>query len=193
MPTHPHDNRMDYATARRLADQLVTRFAPYCERVEIAGSLRRHRETVHDIDMVIVPQLVDDKDCFGNPVGQHSLFDPAHMELGEVKKNGSRQKQILLPEDIHVELWIVLPPAQFGLIFAIRTGPADYNHWLVTPRRYGGALPSHLTMRDGALWNGKDLVPTPEEEDFFREIGVPMTAPELRCVPRSGLDQRDPL
>lgn len=44
-------------------------------------------------------------------------------------------------------------------------------------------MPAHLVMRDGALWNGSTLVPTPEEEDVYRALGLAWLAPELRCPP----------
>jgi hypothetical protein len=43
--------------------------------------------------------------------------------------------------EIAIDLFIVLPPAQFGAFFAIRTGTAEFSQWLVTPREKGGAIP----------------------------------------------------
>ena len=77
----------------------------------------------------------------------------------------------------------MLPPAQWGWIYALRTGPGDYTHWLVTPKRFGGGLPGHIELRHGALWNHSTLVPTPEEEDLFKALDIPFVKPELRCAP----------
>ncbi len=175
---------MIYAEAKVIADQLVERFTPQCERVVIAGSLRRHKSEVHDIDLVILPKTQTKKDCFDNPIGVESLFRPEEMGLGHFEKNGARQKQILLPSGIYVELWICLPPAQWGWQLVLRTGPADYTKWLVLPKRFGGALPAHLTVHDGALWNHNTLIPTPEEHDFYQAMGLSWVAPELRCPPQ---------
>jgi hypothetical protein len=40
-----------------------------------------------------------------------------------------------------VDLFQVIGPAQWGVLYAIRTGPGDFNHLLVTNRRFGGACP----------------------------------------------------
>jgi hypothetical protein len=40
-----------------------------------------------------------------------------------------------------VDLFQVIGPAQWGVIYAIRTGPGDFNHLLATNRRFGGACP----------------------------------------------------
>jgi DNA polymerase/3'-5' exonuclease PolX len=76
------------------------------------------------------------------------------------------------PTGIKLDLFIVQPPAQWGAILAIRTGPAHYSHWLVTQRKQGGAMPSYLRQRDGALWDGDELVPTPTEASYFAALGI---------------------
>ena len=40
-----------------------------------------------------------------------------------------------------VDLFQVVGPDQWGVLYAIRTGPGDFNHLLVTNRRFGGACP----------------------------------------------------
>lgn len=173
-------DRMKYADALVIAERIVDHLRPVCERIEIAGSLRRKREDVHDIDLVLTPRFKTNLDMFGNPTTSHSLLDEQLRGLGTLKKNGPRQKQILLPEGIHCELWIVLPPAQWGAIMVIRTGPGDYGRWLVTSKREGGALPSHLKEKGGALWNSTTMLETPEEGDFFRALGLAPVAPAER-------------
>src|SRR2546426_5143152 len=43
--------------ARVVADKIVAEFRPAWERIEVAGSLRRGRASVHDIDVVVLPKL----------------------------------------------------------------------------------------------------------------------------------------
>src|SRR5260370_33186403 len=43
---------MAHAVARRIVDEL----RPACDRIEIAGSLRRGSNTVHDVDIVLLPK-----------------------------------------------------------------------------------------------------------------------------------------
>ena len=162
-----------------------SRLLPYCERVEIAGSVRRKKTEVHDIEIVVVPLIVETVDLFGSKIVEMDMLEQvieARLQAGDftLKKNGPRFKQLELPGGITVDLFIGRPPAQWGVIFALRTGPANFSHWLVTNKRHGGALPGYLKVKDGALWHADHVVETPEEEDFFQAIGVEMVRPEER-------------
>lgn len=42
--------------ARRLAEQIVAEFRPYCERVQIVGSVRRNRPMVGDVELLYIPR-----------------------------------------------------------------------------------------------------------------------------------------
>ena len=170
-----------------LAVTWQSRLLPYCERVGIAGSVRRMKPEVHDIEIVVAPLIVETVDLFGSKIVEMDMLEQvieARLQAGDftLKKNGPRFKQLELPEGITVDLFIVRPSAQWGVIFALRTGPADYSHWLVTHKSYGGALPGYLKMKGGALWYGDELIKTPEEEDFFQAIGVEMVRPEERVA-----------
>jgi hypothetical protein len=48
---------LSYALARKLADNLIAHLAPSCERIEAAGSLRRYKPTVGDIELVCIPKI----------------------------------------------------------------------------------------------------------------------------------------
>lgn len=87
-------------------------------------------------------------------------------------------------EDCPVDIFCVLPPAQWGAIFAIRTGPAEYSKWLVT-RALGLGLQcqnGRLIYQDGTPFAGSERA-TPEEEDFFGALGLDWVPPHERRVP----------
>jgi len=46
---------MDLATARQIAQTVQDRLTPFCERIEVVGSIRRGKPEVHDIDIVCIP------------------------------------------------------------------------------------------------------------------------------------------
>lgn len=164
-----------------LAKGLKQYLSPHCERVEIAGSCRRHKPDVKDIEIVAMPK--PGRDIFGAPTPPDSgLITHALSQYPGLTrvKNGDRYKKYELAAGISLDLFIVLPPAQWGVIFAIRTGPAEYSRWLVTPRHLGGALPSAYHVRDGVVWQAQIPFSTPEESDFFELLGLPFPDPGER-------------
>ena len=47
---------MEYSKAILIAEKVKAELAPHCERIEIAGSLRRKKEFVGDIEIVAIPK-----------------------------------------------------------------------------------------------------------------------------------------
>jgi DNA polymerase/3'-5' exonuclease PolX len=173
---------MNLYRATEIANQWLFNLRDGCERIEIAGSVRRRKAEVHDVELVAVPKMERLKDLFGNPDGERNLLEQAVENIGPVmKKNGPRYKCIVEPYDgAQIDLFVVLPPAQWGVIFAIRTGPALFSKRLVTSKRYSGYLPSQFVIKDGAVWEGSRMYETPTEESFFELIGLPWKRPEER-------------
>lgn len=175
-------NNMDYqyTDAYRIAADLAARLEPACEKLDIAGSLRRRKPHVHDIEIICQPRLEHITDLFGNHLDDYTpdldaiLHQLTEDGLLEPLKGAQRYRQFTVrPLGIKLDLFCVLPPAQYGYLYAIRTGPAHYSHWLVTKRQSGGALPSDLTARDGAIWDlAGNIVETPDEETFFALLGI---------------------
>jgi DNA polymerase/3'-5' exonuclease PolX len=185
-----------------VAQSLAEALRPACVRLEIAGSLRRQKALVHDIEIVAMPRL--ERDLFGDlVVPRDGLTVDAPTELDEVlarlvrqdrlclgDRMGSRYKKfwVSAPDRprIKLDLFIVLPPAQWGVLFAIRTGPADFSHWIVTQRLAGGALPSHCRVLDGAVREGLigegKIIPMPEENDFLEFLGLGWIEPAERIA-----------
>ena len=177
---------MKYEIAYHLARDLANDLAPACERIEIAGGLRRRKPDVHDLDLVVIPKIIPMMDLFGNAQAGYNPLDDYLADLVEMgklapgAKNGPRYKQYkVLPSQIALDINIVLPPNQWGVMKAIITGPAHYSHWLVTRQERGGALPNHLRVKDGAIRPLYDdlVIETPTEESFFEVLGIPMPDP----------------
>lgn len=164
--------------AEMLAHDLVIKLRDWCVRIETAGSVRRRKSEVGDIEIVCIPKFVND--MFGNPTTTSVLDVMDWSNIGVPEKSGPKYKQIILRSGAALDLFIVTPPAQFGVQFLIRTGPAEYSHRFVTPKHYGGMLPSNLKVKDGAIWKGNQLIETPEEEDVFNLIGAPWIPPMER-------------
>lgn len=184
---------MTLLKANRLADELTGLFRPFCDRWEIAGSIRREKsEGIKDVEIVAVPKLEEiQAGLFGEPAGHKNLLLEAlnrAIEEGLIQKRkaensgqecwGPRHQRAVYQGEA-VDIFQVLPPAQWGVILTIRTGPADYSRSLVTPQPYG-MMPPGMRVKDGGLYRGHDLIPTPEEEDFFAALGIPWLPPSER-------------
>jgi len=180
---------------RIAAHQIATRFtqliATGCETIEIAGSIRREKPEVHDIEIVAVPKLIEVQtyDLFGEVAEKQyeSLLDTAiEMNLADkefcydiqVARNGQRYKRFIY-KNIAVDLFIATPD-NFGNILFIRTGDSAFSRLAVTERKSGGLMPSWLKHRDGRLWNGNTQVVCRTEQDFFDAIGIKFVDPKMR-------------
>lgn len=186
------ETRVSLATAREAADALVALLAPFCERLEVAGSIRRQRADVGDIDLVAIPLLErTPAGLFGDAEDVRDLLAErcdALFRAGTLAKRldkngrptwGPHLKRMLfrgMPVDLQV-----VEAATFGAWMAIRTGPERWTRGLVTPRRQGGMLPPGRTFDGGfrlLVWDKP--TPTPEEMDLFAALELSYVAPEDR-------------
>ena len=170
--------RIPRAEALALAHEVMERLRPTVARVQIAGSVRRRQKTVGDIELVAEPHF--NGDLFGGETPVTEPVRAALRELGTWVKGGERMMQVtdlLGREGVRLDLYLAHPPAQWGSTLAIRTGPADLGQYCMTAMR-----PRGYRHRDGQAVriDTGELVPTPEEEDFFRLAGVPCLPPERR-------------
>lgn len=167
-----------------IAAPILEKLYPYCERLEIAGSLRRQCKYVSDIEICCIPKMVSHVDMFGVETYETSMLeenDSQTQTLGKFIKNGGKYKQIALPEGINLDLFIVTPPAEWGVIMAIRTGPWNYSRWLVTQKPYG-AMPNGFAVSDGCVYQDDEKVYMPEEKNFFDFLGIAWVEPSQRTA-----------
>lgn len=185
--------RYSLAEAQRIAGQIVGQLDPSCERLVVAGSIRRRRPDVGDIELVAIPRFIEEPSGLFE-TQQVSLLDRAlareeREQVLERISGGDRYIKLRhVRSGLQVDLFVVLSPAQWGAILTIRTGPADYSQRLVTLARRqgnheaGGAL--RLGLRDHSTPAEKvctcPVIPTPEERDFFAALGLAYVEPEAR-------------
>lgn len=191
---------MKHSEALIMAEWLIEEFKPGCVRIEIAGGLRRGKEDVHDIEIIAVPNMISDKNMFGETISNESELDKRLRwleELGALKKvkGGEKFKQFqigrweefgLKAPDVpfKLDLFLVTPPASWGVQFVIRTGPAEFSQWMVTKKLIRGALPDIYYVKGGAVWNGENGLKfdMPEEIDFFKLCGMEWIEPSQRVA-----------
>jgi len=156
---------MKLSEAKAIADKYVEMLNPFCKRIEIAGSIRREKPEVGDIEIV----------CIRNTKYLRSFCD-AVDSLRKVKGSPiGKYTQRVLPEGIKLDLFMCNKD-NWGLIYAIRTGSAEFSHEVLAT----GWVKAGFNSVDGRLFkNGKE-VPVYEEEDLFKLIGLTYVHPSKR-------------
>lgn len=206
--------KLPLAQAAFAARRLQTELAPYCVRIEIAGSIRRRKAAVGDIELVAIPKVdhTERRDLFGHVVATRAhnhldehlremlrapsgpifksraeLFEVTRYEpdgVPDVLRWGEHYKRFYfwwshVSAVVSVDLFLATP-ANFGAILAIRTGPFDFSRELVTHIKH--ATP--YRQQDGhlVLEETGEVMPVPEEADYFALAGVPWIDPPARTV-----------
>jgi DNA polymerase/3'-5' exonuclease PolX len=98
----------------------------------------------------------------------------------------------LVVAGIPLDLFVVRPPATWGVIFALRTGPGDWNTKLVTDCK---AIGRRVSGGQVEAWRGAtsswEPVLTWDERDFFAAVGQPWVEPRERTVERVAIRRPD--
>jgi DNA polymerase/3'-5' exonuclease PolX len=188
--------RVSLARAEEVAVGLVATLGIGCERIEIAGSIRRRMPSVGDVELVAVPRVHTE-------THREGLFETRTVEVDDLQvvvdsmllegmlanhptdpKRGPRYSKLLhVASGLQVDLFSARA-STFGLILAIRTGPANYSRFLVTEARNRGHHVAEGELHAGGGGCGFvpcATVPTPEEADVFRALGLFHPIPEQRA------------
>ena len=166
--------RLPFAVALAIAERLVRELEPVVARVKVAGSLRRRKPDVGDIELVVEPRQIED---LGGCVPDiDAVRDVARRwALDRAVDGRDRKLSVRLPEGLAVELYLVHPPAQWGSILAIRTGPAELGKRVMTLLKRRGY--EHVA---GHVERNGETVETATEEQFFALAGLPCLPPKRR-------------
>ncbi len=180
---------MILAEARAIAEEIVRKLAPHCYRCEIAGSIRREKPDVHDIEIVCSPRS-------GKPL-QMELFEESCLlslmkmqvhcddfadavrSLGMVKAGKPNTGKYIKVDRgvICIDLFCA-DVGNYGLIKFIRTGSAEY-----VKNVFGHLLPGAPVSRGGWLYRSDGRpINTPDELDVFRALYLRWQEPKEREV-----------
>ena len=87
----PGKPRVPLALAVAIAEEVRALLAPACERLEVAGSIRRRRPDVGDVELVAVPKTAPARlDLFGTAVGERDLLHERCERLLEAETLAQR-------------------------------------------------------------------------------------------------------
>jgi DNA polymerase (family X) len=151
-----------YPIAHRLVAGL--RAAGGVEQIELAGSFRRARETVGDLDLLVTsadPERVFD--AFGRL-----------PEVKEVRLRGGTKETVVLTGGLQVDLRVV-EPAAFGAAWQYFTGSKDHNVRLRTLARDRG-----LKINEYGVFRGEERVAGRTEAEVYAALRLAWIPPEIR-------------
>ena len=155
--------------AQNIADRIKSQLAPHCERIEIAGSIRRKRPNVKDIEIVCTPKPYD-IGMFSSGIA--TVINQWDKVKGELP---CKYTQRILPEGIKLDIFFT-EVGNWGNIFAIRTGSADFSHKVLA----SGWVKAGYKGVDGYLTKNGKPIAILEEEDLFRLINMDYIEPKKR-------------
>jgi DNA polymerase/3'-5' exonuclease PolX len=181
---------MKLETAREIAEQVIAALRPACDKIEVAGSIRREKPEVGDIE--IVCQVKNCSDLFGEQYADLQALGAAIQKAisagwlnydSENKNDGERYKRFRLLErsdlEICCDLFIAVE-ANYGNTLAIRTGDAEFSKAMVSDFAFGGLKREGVRQYDGFLREGGTIIPCPTEQDYFDALGIPYVEPRDR-------------
>ena len=163
--------------------------SPLCERIEVAGSVRRQKPRVKDIEILAVPKVDKSFNLFGEVADQSDLLLntlKSEVEHGDVwakrpsvtgRYSFGRQNKLLVhqPSGIPVDIFTTTME-NWGMAMVVRTGPTQFNITMMSRFRelrmrghaYGGVtkLGPH-----GSEGSERERIICPDEETVFRLLG----------------------
>src|SRR6266568_4819054 len=171
-----HADRFQYPVAEEEAERIRAALAtlPEIVRLQVAGSLRRRRETVKDIDMVA--SVADD----APDEARRKIMDffTGQPSVKAITGKGETKSSAILGSGIAMDLRVV-KDSQFPYTLHHFTGSKE--HHIPLRRR---ALSMNMTINDYGLFRGKEpdleLVPCENEADIYAALGMAYIEPELR-------------
>lgn len=162
----PGRRRLPWAEAEPIAQSLVEFLCtlPGVERVEIAGSYRRRRETVGDLDLVVCCRR-------GRPVLERFA---EYTDVSRVLSLGSTRASVVLRSGLEVDLRAV-PRESFGAALHYFTGSKAH---VVAIRRL--AVEQGIKVNEYGVFRGSEQIAGRRETEVYESVGLGYVEPELR-------------
>jgi len=158
--------RMRLAEAEDIAAALVDhlRKAPGVKDVSVAGSLRRRKDTVGDLDILVTAAR-------HSRVMRHFV---EYDEVTEIVSQGDTRSTVVLRSGLHVDLRVV-PQVSFGAALCYFTGSKAHN---IAVRRIGVA--KGCKVNEYGVFKGAKRIAGRTERDVYATLGLDYIEPEMR-------------
>ncbi len=134
------------------------------ERVEVAGSIRRRKETIGDVDILAISSQP-------KPVMNFFITMP---EVADISAHGETKSAVKLKNGLDVDLRVV-PRESYGAALAYFTGSKDHNVYM---RQL--AIKKGLKLNEYGLFQDDKQVAGKTEEEIYGKLGLQYIPPEMR-------------
>ena len=149
--------------AQKVADAVVKHLSPHCQRIEIAGSIRRRKPWVNDVDLILIPK---------NLWNLHGEL----MKLGQLKMSGKKIMRVMVGST-QVDIYVA-DEATWATLLLIRTGSKENNIRLCSRAKDMGW---HLAASGDGLFNEREeRIAGDSEISIYNALGLPYQRPEER-------------
>ena len=162
----PGERRLKLADAGQIAAPLAAylRKCPGVKSVDVAGSFRRRKDTVGDLDILVTCSV-------GSPVmARFAGYD----SVKEVLSRGDTRSSVRLRSGVQVDLRVV-PEISYGAALYYFTGSKAHN---IAVRKL--AVARKLKINEYGVYRGERRIAGRTEKEVFRSVGLPYIEPELR-------------
>jgi DNA polymerase/3'-5' exonuclease PolX len=165
---------LDLLVAARLAHEIEAAVEGYCDKIEVAGSIRRQKPRVHDIDFVVVAK---------NDADWQRINDALKRMKAKPNCCGNQLIKAYVPCQnglFQVDFYRA-KPSTFGIHLLVRTGSADHNMWLAG---YAISKGMRLKYSEGLIKEGKPIAGE-DEKAVFEVLGLPCPTASEREIANS--------
>ncbi len=157
---------MELAQAQKIAAEVVKRLSPYCKKIEVAGSIRRRKPFVNDIDLVLIPS---------DPWNlTHEI-----MALGPVRQAWGEKLKRVSYNGVQVDIYYATEET-WATLRLIRTGSAEFNRMLAARALQRGL---QLKANGQGVVRGSEVIANKSEEAILVVLGLPYLEPWDREIP----------
>lgn len=153
-----------YSRAEAQAEELLRYLEEHCDKIEVAGSLRRKKEVVKDVDIVATSKSPSE-------LMDYFVQYPA---VDSVSSHGETKSSVVLKTGLSVDLRVVAPE-HFTTTLAHFTGSKDHNTHLRSR-----ALARGLKLSEYGLVSDEGQLELSSEEDLYHKLELSFVPPELR-------------
>jgi DNA polymerase/3'-5' exonuclease PolX len=188
--------RYPLAQAQTLAESFAAMLGEHVERVAIAGSVRRKREDVGDLEIICLtkpypsqPAMFDeasgDRTILDELLAQRTPLVAAGWQLGA--KNGTLYKQFThITSGLNADVYVVPDERAWGSSLVVRTGP-----WYFARSLMQRAIKLGMRFSDGFLLHNHlhvctkgagcpDIIPLLTEREVFDRLRIEWMEPAVR-------------